>query len=376
MDALILSCSTGGGHNAAAAAIKEALTLRGHHAVMLDPYELAGKNLDRKVGNTYIKIAQRTPRLFGVIYKLGDEYRRLPIHSPVYAANKGMLGKMQTYLQEHSFDVIFMTHVFPGEILANMKHKGISLPKRIFVATDYVCVPFTEETDCDYYVTPAKALNPDFIRRGIPEEKLVPAGIPVRQSFRSDISREEALNELGLDPQNRYFLLSGGSMGAGLIGKTVGLLCRYLQAQPSCRLIVICGNNEKLLEQLRTDYGTDPRVLLIGSTDQMALYMKGCDAFLSKPGGLSSTEAAVSGTPLIHISPIPGCENKNMGFFRECGMSLAVGNQIETLPDALAKLPELAPQMRANQKKYINAAAAEDICKFAESLIGAPDSGT
>ena len=63
MDALILSCSTGGGHNAAAAAIKEALTLRGHHAVMLDPYELAGKNLDRKVGNTYIKIAQRTPRL-------------------------------------------------------------------------------------------------------------------------------------------------------------------------------------------------------------------------------------------------------------------------------------------------------------------------
>ena len=79
---------------------------------------------------------------------------------------------------------------------------------------------------------------------------IVPAGIPVRQSFRSDISREDALNKLGLDPQNRYFLLSGGSMGAGLIGKTVGLLCRYLQAQPSCRLIVICGNNEKLLEQL------------------------------------------------------------------------------------------------------------------------------
>ena len=65
-----------------------------------------------------------------------------------------------------------------------------------------------------------------------------------------------------------------------------------------------------------------------------------------------------------------------MEFFQQCGMSLAAGNQIETLPDALAKLSELTPQMRANQKKYINAAAAEDICKFAESLIGAPDSGT
>ena len=376
MDALILSCSTGGGHNAAAAAIKEALTLRGHHAVMLDPYELAGKNLDRKVGNTYIKIAQKTPRLFGVIYKLGDEYRRLPIRSPVYAVNKGMLGKMQAYLQEHPFDVIFTTHIFPGEILANMKNKGVSLPKRIFVATDYVCVPFTEEIDCDYYVTPGKALNPDFVRRGIPEEKLVPAGIPVRQSFCADISREEALEELGLDPQNRYFLLSGGSMGAGLIGKTVGLLCRHLQEQPSCRLIVICGNNEKLMEQLRADYGMDPRVILIGTTDRMALYMKGCDAFLSKPGGLSSTEAAVSGIPLIHISPIPGCENKNMEFFQQCGMSLAIGSRIEELPAALEKLPELAPQMRANQKKYISAAAAEDICKFAESITEPPGSGT
>lgn len=376
MDALILSCSTGGGHNAAAAAIKEALTLRGHHAVMLDPYELAGKNLDRKVGNTYIKIAQKTPRLFGVIYKLGDEYRRLPIRSPVYAVNKGMLGKMQAYLQDHPFDVIFTTHIFPGEILANMKNKGVSLPKRIFVATDYVCVPFTEEIDCDYYVTPGKALNPDFVRRGIPKEKLVPAGIPVRQSFCADISREEALEELGLDPQNRYLLLSGGSMGAGLIGKTVGLLCRHLQEQPSCRLIVICGNNEKLMEQLRADYGMDPRVILIGTTDRMALYMKGCDAFLSKPGGLSSTEAAVSGIPLIHISPIPGCENKNMEFFQQCGMSLAIGSRIEELPAALEKLPELAPQMRANQKKYINAAAAEDICKFAESITEPPDSGT
>ena len=97
---------------------------------------------------------------------------------------------------------------------------------------------------------------------------------------------------------------------------------------------------------------------------------------LSKPGGLSSTEAAVSGIPLIHISPIPGCENKNMEFFRQCGMCLAVGNRVEELPAALEKLQELAPQMRANQKKYINAAAAEDICKFAESITETHGDGT
>ena len=42
MDALILSCSTGGGHNAAGFAVKEELERRGHQVTMLDPYTLAG----------------------------------------------------------------------------------------------------------------------------------------------------------------------------------------------------------------------------------------------------------------------------------------------------------------------------------------------
>lgn len=371
MDALILSCSTGGGHNAAARALKEELDRRGHNAVMLDPYKLAGKNLDKKVGDGYIKIAQKTPRLFGAIYKLGDEYRRLPIHSPVYAVNKAMVGKMQSYLEAHRYDVIFTTHIYPGEILAYMKNMGIELPARIFIATDYVCVPFTEEIDCDFFVTPAKELNEDFTGRGIAAEKLIPAGIPVSRVFSEDISRMSAAKELGLDAEKRYLLLSGGSIGAGLIEKTISVLCGYLDKHPEYRLIVICGNNKRLFERLRAEYGEDSRYILLESTDKMALYMKLCDAFMSKPGGLSSTEAAVSGTPLIHISPIPGCENKNMEFFEKCGMSIAVGTKTEKLEGALDRLrePDFIADMRENQRKYINSAAASDICSFAEKLI-------
>ena len=40
MDALILSCGTGGGHDAAGSAVAEELINRGHHAVMLNPYTL------------------------------------------------------------------------------------------------------------------------------------------------------------------------------------------------------------------------------------------------------------------------------------------------------------------------------------------------
>ena len=49
MEALILSCSTGGGHNVAAGAIREELEKRGHHAVMMDPYQLVSDKLAAEI---------------------------------------------------------------------------------------------------------------------------------------------------------------------------------------------------------------------------------------------------------------------------------------------------------------------------------------
>ena len=113
MDALILSCSTGGGHNAAGRAAMEALEARGHHARLLDPYELVSPGLGKKVGDTYVGMVQRAPRMFGCVYSLGELYRKLPIHSPVYWVNENMGGVLETYLRENPCDVILMPHVFP-----------------------------------------------------------------------------------------------------------------------------------------------------------------------------------------------------------------------------------------------------------------------
>lgn len=87
MDALILSCSTGGGHNAAGFAIKEELEYRGHRVTMMDPYELVSHKLATEVGNVYVKMVQRSPKFFGFIYSLGSLVRKVPGKSPVYYAN-------------------------------------------------------------------------------------------------------------------------------------------------------------------------------------------------------------------------------------------------------------------------------------------------
>lgn len=43
-----------------------------------------------------------------------------------------MTDRMEEYLQQHSFDVIIMPHIFPAEILSHMKNSGITLPGHHF----------------------------------------------------------------------------------------------------------------------------------------------------------------------------------------------------------------------------------------------------
>ncbi len=323
MDALILSCGTGGGHDAAARAIEQELTARGHSAQILNPYSLRSRRKERAVNAAYINLVQRAPHVFGAVYSLGDVYRRvpLPVHSPVYYVSGRMGVYLRRYLSEHHFDVIVTTHVFPSEILTNLRRSGYPLPRTYFVITDYTCAPFTEEAECDGYIIPSEKLIPEFTKYGIPEDRIYPLGIPVREQFYQRADRRELLARLGLDPDRRYILLAGGSIGAGRIGPAVSALLRHYRRE-DVELIVICGNNRRLYRSLSRRYGR--RCTVLRSTPDMADYMRACDVFISKPGGLSSTEAVVSGASLIHITPIPGCETRNMRFFQRNGLGTAV----------------------------------------------------
>lgn len=231
MRVLILSCGTGGGHNAAASAMKEALEACGHSADVLNPYTLKTNKLAKIIDIVYVRLVQISPTLFGCVYKIGDAYRRLPWRSPVYFVNAQMVPVMDKYLKENKYDAILMPHLFPAEMVTQMKAKGINLPPTIFVATDYVCTPFTEETNCDAYVIPSRHVRYDFLRRGIPEEKIKSLGIPVRKEFAKKVSKGEARKELGLEEDTFYLLVSAGSMGAGGIVKIIKLLYRWCKKQ-------------------------------------------------------------------------------------------------------------------------------------------------
>ena len=98
--------------------------------------------------------------------------------------------------------------------------------------------------------------------------------------------------------------------------------------------------------------------------------MKAADLFVTKPGGLSSTEAAVCGVPLIHVAEIPGCETFNAQYFSSRGMGRLCTTSVNGLQAVFELLddPQARDKMLKNQKAFIPANAAAQICSLAEDM--------
>lgn len=239
----------------------------------------------------------------------------------------------------------------------------------IAVMTDYTCIPFWEETRCDAYIVAHEELVKKCVKRGIPEEKLIPAGIPVSGRFTRKADKKKAREYLRLPFQDQIFLVIGGSMGAGDLEK---LTSQFLKTRKVGEFfIIICGNNKKMFQKMKKKYKDQKSILLVGQTRQMDLYMKACDIVYTKPGGLTSTEAAVSGIPIVHTAPIPGCESANRRFFVRHGMSIAprsVETQIERGRELLCN-PEKRELMKRAQKETIPENSAQKIVKILEDRV-------
>lgn len=365
MKALILSCNTGGGHNTAAAAILEELQARGIESEVRDTLVFGSAKVSRVVSGSYVHMTTAIPSLFGCLYKAGEFVSGktgVNHHSPVYFANTRYAARLSAYIDENSIDTVICPHLFPAEALTYLRQKYNDARVHTYgVATDYCLSPFWEETYMDGYFVPHPDILELYVKRGVPRKKLWATGIPVSRKFREKLPREEARKRLGLPEQGRLYLIMTGSMG---YGNTLALCSQLLTADVSAGVLVLTGNNHRLQEQLSAEFGEDKRVIGVPFTHQVNLYMDACDVLLTKPGGLSSTEAAVKGVPFIHTMPIPGCETLNAAFFSARGLSLSAADIEQAVISARALAEDEARRqaMVDAQHRQINAFAARDIC--------------
>lgn len=368
MKILILSCDTGEGHNSAGKAVKEAAELKGHTVEMLDMFLLSGKGTSHAVAGAYIGIVKHIPFFFGFLYKLGMLISSAKRKSPVYYANTLLGRKLAAYIEEQHFDLVVTPHLYPAETMTYMKKKGLLHIPAVAVGTDYTCIPFWEETNLDYYIIPHEDLIPEYVKRGVPKEKLLPYGIPVGQSFCSHQPENIARQQLHLPPDVPIFLVMSGSMGFGKLPFFAAELA--LRCHNKEHIVIICGNNTRAKKLLQREFRFHRRVHIIGYTTLVSAYMDACNVIYTKPGGLTSTEALVKNIPIVHTAPIPGCETANLKFFRTRHLSVSsksLSKQIE-LGKILIENETLRKQMSDAQQKEGKPDAAMNIINLLERL--------
>lgn len=359
---LILSCGTGGGHNSAARAIQESLIDRGIQADFVEYLDIINPKIKDSVNHLYLKSTNRNGKVFKVAYRLGELYEKTKRKSPVYRLNTLSKKKLYQYIKDNEYQYIVTTHLFAAQALTAIK-KNQTI-RFMQVATDYVSIPFWEETNPDYFVIPSEELKKEFQSKKICTEQIVPIGIPVAKTYSQEYSIEACKKELQLEINQKYALVLAGSMGFGNVIQMVDELEKSVK---DVIFIVSCGNNIKLFENLKKKYGENhSSVIPLPYQNNLSQYMKSSEIILSKPGGLTTTEIATLRKPLIHTMPIPGCENYNADFFSSRGMSIQC-RTIEEVVEGTKRLlssQELREQMIAKQKQYINRKASDEITKI------------
>lgn len=319
MKVLILSITAGEGHNSTAAAIKQCFEAHGDTAEVFDAYRYVSKALYGIIKQGYLLVTKDFKTLFEKSYTLAEN-RKISENSLYRMANTTLVKKLEKLMREYAPDAVIYTHPFLGVVTDLLKTgKNINIPM-VGIVTDYTVHPFWEEArSTDRFVVASELLNSQFHRKGIGDERIAPIGIPVRGQFYESIPKARAKAQLGLADKFTV-LLMGGSMGYGDIASVV----KELDAIDSdFQIISVCGSNAEAKESIDA-LNTKKRLLNYGYTNEISLLMDAADVIVTKPGGLTVSEALVKKLPMIICNPIPGHEQRNATFLLNSGAAMEV----------------------------------------------------
>ena len=365
MRLLILSCNTGEGHNSAARAVKDAFEEQGSSCDIKDTLAYWSPSKSKFISTSHIFIYRRFPKLFGFGYRYEENHRpkKDGDESLIYEIVKRGCATLHAELQMAEYDAVVCTHVFSAMMMTEVRRRYGCRLKSYFVATDYTCSPGAGESELDGYFIPHRELIDEFASCGVDRTKLFPTGIPIRKDFYTSLSRTQARERLCLPQDSRILLMMGGSMGCGPIKSVAQILPSRLIE--NTLLIIICGSNRRLYNSLTKD-PLPANVKILGYTKDIPAYFDAADLLLTKPGGLSTTEASVKNLPIVFIDAIPGCETRNRDFFIKCGYAQTRDN-----PDELCALineclgdPELRQKQADALKEDFVGCASREIYEF------------
>ncbi|MFI5349010.1 MAG: glycosyltransferase [Elusimicrobiota bacterium] len=371
---LILHASVGAGHTRAAKAVAAALALEspGTRAVVVDALDLARPLFKRVYGKGYLELVEKAPALFGYIFELtdrrpspraiGDKLRR--------AVQRWGANELVDMLSRGGWDAIVNTHFLAPEIVAALTAAGKLAAPQLTVVTDYDAHRIWVHEPTARYCVASPVAAASLRAHGVPASAVSVTGIPVDPAFSVPIDRDAARRSFGISGGYPVVVQAAGGHGVGPLEDVYRAL---LASTVPSEIIVVCGRNEAGRKSLsRISPPSRHRVKILGFTDRMRDLMAVADLLVTKPGGLTVSEALACGLPMALVSPIPGQEERNSDYLLENGAAVKANapavltGKVESLLSSETRLSE----MRRRAKSLGHPRAAFAVARAALELAG------
>jgi processive 1,2-diacylglycerol beta-glucosyltransferase len=351
-DLMVISATAGAGHNAAASAILAGLGKAvGDPPEMVDAVDKATALFRKAYVGSFKVVMAKLPWLWGAGFWLSNQRtsgRRGPFERSRQAWEALHLRRLKNALFEQMPRLIVHTHFLAPSLVAEVIEKNQLAIGQFVVVTDTFAHRWWYAPNVDrYFVASEEAV--DTVRGwGVSPDRIVLSGIPVHPKWLMRLDRNALLDSWDLPRDRRIVVLAGGAQF------TTGPIERIAQdIIASCDdvfVVVLTGSNRKLQLALTKLARSGLPVRGVMMTDRVHELVELASLMVTKPGGISTSECAAKGKPMVFLNPVPGQEAGNAEHYSRHGAGITTDHWKDVAPiaGALLNAPGHLARMASN----------------------------
>jgi processive 1,2-diacylglycerol beta-glucosyltransferase len=363
MKVLLIHATIGWGHKRAALALAEAFQQRGIETDTRDLLEFVPWPLSQLYPDAYSFLVSRCRPLWRLFYELNDRPKS-PYAPATDWTQRWQFSKLLSFLNANHYDCIVSTHFTPSALLLDWRKKFSWNQKIYSVVTDFISHRCWKRDGLDHYFVATPEVRNQLVDCGFSADKISISGIPISQSFSQLPSREACRKEWNIDEHDKLVLV----LSSGLNPRKTRAMIKDLREVPGKIRYLVSAGKDAPREQHVKDYCKgDDRFSVFGFSPRIAEMMFAADVLVSKPGGLTVSEALSFGLPQILFSPIPGQEEANAQYVVQNGAGLCIEAKRGEFKHSLSSLLENTTKLDAAKTAALNLAkprAAAEIVDF------------
>ncbi len=269
---------------------------------------------------TYGPWVNAAPWSYHMVYRAFSSRR--PVENIQRAAYPLVRKRVIDAFNDFRPDLVISVHPIQVTIPLRVLRELGSRAPFITVVTDPVTPPvawFSPAVDLTVVATePAREMA---LACGLESERVRVIGLPVRGAFglKRSQPRREMRSQLGLDPDRRLVLLTGGGAGIGKLLPLARAVAKELaRHHATAQMAIVAGHNTILQRRLRQEPWPLP-VRILGFVEDMAGWLAAADLLITKAGPGTLAEAACMGVPVLITGFIPGQEEGNITWIEQHG---------------------------------------------------------